>query len=167
MQRARVIERVEELLGDSVTPKQEIGLLRAVMIALSRRESFQQESLESLGEIIVQDYPTGMLDLDRLRETLLVAMDHPDVVSRVMLLDIAPTLAMYESTDMVFAAAYWHWFFMIQPAPFPETLINAEPEFFVDSDLGPRSSVAGVGSRVTFPGLRTELIGQGNGVKDP
>ncbi len=80
LQRARVIERVEELLGDSVTPKQEIGLLRAAMIALSRSESVQQESLESLGEIIVQDYPTGMLDLDRLRETLLVAMDHPDVV---------------------------------------------------------------------------------------
>ncbi|MBU64454.1 MAG: alpha/beta hydrolase [Cupriavidus sp.] len=72
-----------------------------------------------------------------------LCMDHPDVVSRVMLLDIAPTLAMYESTDMVFAAAYWHWFFMIQPAPFPETLINAEPEFFVDRLLGLRHAGAG------------------------
>ena len=31
---------------------------------------------------------------------------------------------MYEQTDMAFAKAYWHWFFLIQPAPFPETLIN-------------------------------------------
>ena len=37
---------------------------------------------------------------------------------------------MYERTSMAFAAAYWHWFFLIQPEPLPETLINAEPDFF-------------------------------------
>ena len=71
-----------------------------------------------------------------------LCMDHPDAISRAMLLDIAPTLAMYESTDMAFAAAYWHWFFLIQPAPFPETLINAEPEFLVDKLLGLRHAGA-------------------------
>ncbi|MFJ4292789.1 alpha/beta fold hydrolase [Cupriavidus sp. NPDC089707] len=64
--------------------------------------------------------------------------DHPDTVSRAMLLDIAPTLAMYERTSMAFAAAYWHWFFLIQPAPFPETLINAEPEFYLQKLVGLR-----------------------------
>ena len=38
----------------------------------------------------------------------------------MMLLDIAPTLAMYESTAEAFARAYWHWFFLIQPPPLPE-----------------------------------------------
>ena len=67
-----------------------------------------------------------------------LCMDHPDAVSRAMLLDIAPTLAMYERTSMAFAAAYWHWFFLIQPAPFPETLINAEPDFYIEKLMGLR-----------------------------
>ncbi|MDR3383889.1 alpha/beta fold hydrolase [Cupriavidus basilensis] len=64
--------------------------------------------------------------------------DHPGRVTRAMLLDIAPTLAMYERTSMAFATAYWHWFFLIQPAPFPETLINAEPEFYLNKLMGLR-----------------------------
>ncbi|KJK25600.1 alpha/beta hydrolase [Burkholderiaceae bacterium 16] len=67
-----------------------------------------------------------------------LCVDHPGRVSRAMLLDIAPTLAMYERTSMAFAAAYWHWFFLIQPAPFPETLINAEPEFYLNKLMGLR-----------------------------
>lgn len=42
-----------------------------------------------------------------------LAMDHPQVVRRMILLDIAPTLAMYSQTDEAFARAYWHWFFLI------------------------------------------------------
>src|SRR6185312_7778686 len=56
-----------------------------------------------------------------------MAADHPDAVSRMALLDIAPTLAMYEQTTEAFARAYWHWFFLIQPAPLPERLIEADP----------------------------------------
>lgn len=40
-------------------------------------------------------------------------------MTRLVLLDIAPTLAMYEQTTEAFARAYWHWFFLIQPAPLP------------------------------------------------
>lgn len=67
-----------------------------------------------------------------------LCVDHPERVSRAMLLDIAPTLAMYERTSMAFAAAYWHWFFLIQPTPFPETLINAEPAFYLSKLMGLR-----------------------------
>ena len=59
-----------------------------------------------------------------------LCVDHPEKVGKVMFLDICPTLAMYEKTDMVFAKAYWHWFFLIQPSPFPETLILKNPEVF-------------------------------------
>jgi haloacetate dehalogenase len=55
-------------------------------------------------------------------------------------LDIAPTLAMYEQTTMAFARAYFHWFLLIQPAPFPETLIGADPEFYLRSVIGGRSA---------------------------
>lgn len=56
-----------------------------------------------------------------------LALDYPEAVTHLLLLDIAPTLAMYEQTSQQFATLYWHWFFLIQPAPFPETLINASP----------------------------------------
>jgi len=60
-----------------------------------------------------------------------LALDHPRRVRTVAVLDIAPTLHMYERTTMEFARAYWHWFFLIQPEPVPERLIGADPEFFL------------------------------------
>jgi haloacetate dehalogenase len=59
-------------------------------------------------------------------------------VQRMMLLDIAPTLAMYEHAGDAFARAYWHWFFLIQPAPLPERLINADPVAYVREVMGRR-----------------------------
>ncbi|UOD51445.1 alpha/beta fold hydrolase [Orrella daihaiensis] len=61
-----------------------------------------------------------------------LAADHGERISRLMLLDISPTLAMYEQTDMTFAAGYWHWFFLIQAYPLPETMIGQDPVFFMD-----------------------------------
>ena len=69
-----------------------------------------------------------------------LALDHPQRVKKLVTLDIAPTLAMYEGTTMEFAKAYFHWFLLIQPAPFPETLINADPDFFLKSFMGRRSA---------------------------
>jgi len=67
-----------------------------------------------------------------------LAADSPECVTRVMLLDIAPTLDMYEGTTRDFASAYWHWFFLIQPAPLPETLIGADPRAYVEGVMGAR-----------------------------
>lgn len=69
-----------------------------------------------------------------------LAMDHPAAVRRMILLDIAPTLAMYNQTDEAFARAYWHWFFLIRPAPLPETLIDADPDLYLRSVMGTRSA---------------------------
>jgi len=55
-----------------------------------------------------------------------LAADHPQAVMRIAVLDIAPTLAMYEQTNDAFARAYWHWFFLIRPAPVPERMIGAD-----------------------------------------
>jgi len=67
-----------------------------------------------------------------------LAADHPQAVQRLMLLDIAPTLAMYENTSEAFARAYWHWFALIQPAPLPEALIDSDPSRYVRSVMGGR-----------------------------
>jgi haloacetate dehalogenase len=72
------------------------------------------------------------------RVTHRMMVDHADSVERAVLLDIAPTLAMYEQTTMAFAKAYWHWFFLIQREPLPETMIAANPEFFIEKMMGNR-----------------------------
>ncbi|MDB6145285.1 MAG: putative hydrolase [Pseudomonas sp.] len=69
-----------------------------------------------------------------------LALDHSHSVKRMVLLDIAPTLSMYTQTNEAFARAYWHWFFLIRPAPLPETLIEANPEQFLRSVMGSRSA---------------------------
>ncbi|SFU47919.1 alpha/beta fold hydrolase [Pseudoduganella namucuonensis] len=69
-----------------------------------------------------------------------MALDHPEAVTRLVTLDIAPTLAMYEKTTMAFATAYYHWFFLIRPAPFPETMINAHPGEYLRHTIGGRSA---------------------------
>ena len=74
------------------------------------------------------------------RVTHRLALDHPKAVKRLILLDIAPTLAMYEKTSNQFARSYWHWFFLIQPAPMPERLIEADPAAYVRDVLGRRSA---------------------------
>ncbi|GAC1419632.1 MAG: alpha/beta hydrolase [Burkholderiaceae bacterium] len=69
-----------------------------------------------------------------------LAVDHSAHVEKLVTLDIAPTLAMYEQTSMEFARAYFHWFFLIQAAPFPETLIGADPEYYLKATMGRRSA---------------------------
>jgi haloacetate dehalogenase len=60
-----------------------------------------------------------------------MALDYPDRVQKAVLLDILPTLYMYEHTDMEFARGYYHWFFLIQPFDMPERLIGAETEHYL------------------------------------
>ncbi|CAN5921681.1 alpha/beta hydrolase [soil metagenome] len=60
-----------------------------------------------------------------------LALDHPDRVRSLTVLDIAPTYTMYTTTDMTFAEAYYHWFFLIQPYDLPERLIGNDPEYFL------------------------------------
>lgn len=64
-----------------------------------------------------------------------LARDHRNRVERLAVLDICPTLDMYETTDMGFAAAYYHWFFLIQPADYPERMIGADPDFYLSKKL--------------------------------
>ncbi|MBS0326981.1 MAG: alpha/beta hydrolase [Proteobacteria bacterium] len=65
-----------------------------------------------------------------------LCVDHPDAVSRVALLDISPTRTMYLNTDLAFATAYYHWFFLIQPFDLPERLIGADPVYYLHRKLG-------------------------------
>jgi pimeloyl-ACP methyl ester carboxylesterase len=72
----------------------------------------------------------------RVAHKLLV--DYPSRVKKAIFLDICPTLAMYTKTDMEFAKAYFHWFFLIQPSPLPETLIGQNPRRWAELFMGGR-----------------------------
>jgi len=65
-----------------------------------------------------------------------MAIDHATRVASLAVLDIAPTLAMYERTTEDFARAYWHWFFLVRPAPLPERMIGADPRLFLRAKMG-------------------------------
>lgn len=69
-----------------------------------------------------------------------MALDHPTALERMVLLDIAPTLAMYRQTTEAFARSYWHWFFLIQPTGMPERLIEADPAAYIRDVMGNRSA---------------------------
>lgn len=60
------------------------------------------------------------------------ALDHPESVQKLALLDIVPTLETAERMDYRSARARYHWLFLAQPHPIPETLLAHEPAFYVD-----------------------------------
>jgi haloacetate dehalogenase len=119
--------------GDSSKPAAELDhasyskrTMAADMLAVMRAHGFER--------FAVMAHDRGA----RVAHRLLA--DHPQAVERAVLLDIAPTLAMYEGADDTFARAYWHWFFLIQPAPLPERLIEADPQAYVRDVMGRRSA---------------------------
>ncbi len=65
-----------------------------------------------------------------------LARDHGARVRSLTIMDISPTLKMYQSTNMAFARAYYHWFFLVQPAPLPEKML---------ASLGPRYILGRIG----------------------
>jgi haloacetate dehalogenase len=65
-----------------------------------------------------------------------LALDHPHRVQKLMLLDIIPSIEHFERTDMAFALGYYHWFFLAQPHPLPEALINLDPALWLRAQSG-------------------------------
>jgi haloacetate dehalogenase len=65
-----------------------------------------------------------------------MALDHPRCVKKIAVLDIVPTHRLYTDSTRAFATAYFWWYFLVQPAPLPETLIGNSVEFWVSEKLG-------------------------------
>jgi haloacetate dehalogenase len=78
----------------------------------------------------------GVLAHDRgARVAHRLALDAPEAVTRLLLIDIVPTLDMYERADRAFATAYYHWFHLIQPVPLPERMIAGDWRFYLHRKL--------------------------------
>ncbi len=94
------------------------------------KRAMAQEVIDLLDSLGVQDfYLCGHDRGGRVSHRL--ALDHPQRVRKLCVLDIAPTLDMYQGTDFAFANAYYHWFHLIQPAPVPEVMIGGDPENYL------------------------------------
>ena len=70
------------------------------------------------------------------RVTHRLLRDHPEKITRAATLDIVPTLYRFETIDQKAATGSFHWFFLIQPAPFPEQMIAGSVELFLKKMLG-------------------------------
>jgi haloacetate dehalogenase len=64
-----------------------------------------------------------------------MALDWPQQVRSLSVLDLVPTYALYHQTNKKIASTYWQWYFLPQPAPYPERLIGADPDFYFESCL--------------------------------
>lgn len=60
-----------------------------------------------------------------------MALDHPQRIDQMVVMDIIPTLQVFRSADEIMARAYYHWFMLSQPFDLPERLIGADPEFYL------------------------------------
>src|ERR687885_426076 len=65
-----------------------------------------------------------------------MALDYPERVTKLAVLDIVPTHYVFATADKELATAYYHWFFLIQPYDLPERLIGANPDYFLGKKLG-------------------------------
>lgn len=80
--------------------------------------------------------PVRIVGHDRgARVTYRLALDHPNRVQRIALIDIAPTLCMWEGMNATSAMKVYHWMFLAQPYPLPEKLIAADPGFYVEHTI--------------------------------
>jgi haloacetate dehalogenase len=80
-------------------------------------------------EFIVVGHDRGARVAHRL------ALDYPERVKKVCVMDIVPTYHMFKHTDQAFATGYYHWFFLIQPNGLPEKLIGANPAYYLMEKL--------------------------------
>ncbi len=115
--------------GDSSKPKSDDK-----HEAYSKRSTArdQVEMMEALG--FEHFYLAGHDRGGRVAHRL--SLDHPSRVTKVAVLDIAPTYKVFADTDQAMATAYYHWFFLIQPYDLPERLIGNDAEYYLKKKLG-------------------------------
>jgi haloacetate dehalogenase len=63
-----------------------------------------------------------------------MALDHPVAVDQLAVLDIVPTVEVWEHMDAALAVEFWHWVFLSRPAPLPERLLSGDPEAYYFGD---------------------------------
>ncbi len=79
-----------------------------------------------------------------------MALDYPECIKSLTLIDIVPTRDVYEMTNKDIANKFWHWYFYIQPEPFPEEILGSCPEYFIRSNIQ-KKTIPGSATKSMFP----------------
>jgi haloacetate dehalogenase len=103
------------------------------------KRAMAQDMVEVMSELGYETFSVAGHDRGG-RVTHRLLLDHAQHVKKAAVLDIAPTYEMFANVDKTFATAYYHWFFLIQPADLPERLIGAQAEYFLRTLLQRQSS---------------------------
>lgn len=114
--------------GDSSKPKEEPDH------ANYSKRAMAQDMVEVMRHLGYESFQVAGHDRGA-RVTHRMLLDHGPRVTKAAVLDMVPTYEMYATTDKEFATAFYHWFFLIQPAELPERLVAAQPEYFLRSTL--------------------------------
>jgi haloacetate dehalogenase len=64
-----------------------------------------------------------------------LAIDYPEALTKLVILDIVPTYLLYQQITQEFATIFYHWFLLVQPPPFPETVVENSAEYFLKCTL--------------------------------
>jgi haloacetate dehalogenase len=104
-------------------------------------ESYGKRAMAADGVALMRQLGFDRFDVaghDRgARVAYRMALDTPDAVRRLTVMDVIPTGEVWARADARFALGYWHWGFLAQPTPIPETIIGRDAEhFFLDAQFG-------------------------------
>lgn len=113
-------------------------------LAYSKRV-MAQDQVEVMGQLGFEEFCVAAHDRGA-RVAHRMALDHPQRVRKLALLDIRPTRDMFGHVDKEMATSAWHWFFLIQPYDLPERLIGASSDYFLRSRFR-----RGVDAPLVFP----------------
>lgn len=114
--------------GDSDKPKAAKDYSNYSFRAMAK-DNVELMNQEEFGQFHVIGHDRGGRAAHRM------ALDHQDSVLSLSVLDIVPTLTMFTETNDKVSGTYWHWYFLSQPEPFPERLIENDPDFFYETCL--------------------------------
>lgn len=107
------------------------------------KRALAQDQVEAMAQLGFASFAVAGHDRGG-RVAYRMALDHPERVERLAVLDIVPTGEVWARADAAVARGYWHWAFLAQPAPLPERLIAGDPGAFFDlhvrGQLGLRGS---------------------------
>ncbi|MCI2415995.1 alpha/beta hydrolase [Saccharopolyspora sp. K220] len=110
--------------GDSTPPPDEVDEVAAFGKRAMAADQLAVMSALGFDRFAVVGHDRGARCAYRL------ALDHPEAVTALAVLDILPTADVFARVDAGFARAAWHWFFLAQPGDLPERLIAADPDAF-------------------------------------
>ena len=101
--------------------------------AYSKR-AMAQDQVEVMKYLGFDKFSSGATTARRVRQYRL-ALDHPEVLTKLVILDIVPTYLLYQDITQEFATIFYHWFLLVQPPPFPETMVANSAEYFLKCTL--------------------------------